>query len=228
MYPRGMQTSIQEAVAAPSSDNQSGWKSALNRWTPAVITVGLVLGVGRSLLEPFHSGLPWMTYEEDDFFYYLKIAQNVAHGAGSTFNGIVPTNGYHPLWMIVLTVFSFFTSKPRLILAFLSACSFISTVATYLLSRKLIRFSGGGKIIASALAAYVALYALHIFTGGMEVILTVPLVLAVLLLAQKTEWWQRGLWQSACLGLLVSAMILSRLDSMLMAGLIFIALLANP
>lgn len=62
----------------------------------------------------------------------------------------------------------------------------------------------------------------------MEVILTVPLALAVLLLAQKTDWWQRGLWHSACLGLLVSAMILSRLDTLLMAGLIFIALLLNP
>jgi hypothetical protein len=34
----------------------------------------------------------------DDAFYYLKIAQNVARGRGSTFDGSVPTNGYHPLW----------------------------------------------------------------------------------------------------------------------------------
>jgi hypothetical protein len=224
-----MQRSAEEGVLVENyRDNNSGWLSALNRWTPTVITVGLILGVGRSLIEPLHSGLPWMTYEEDDFFYYLKIAQNLAHGAGSTFNGVVPTNGYHPLWLMVLTVFSFFTSKPRAILAFLSVCSLISTLATYFLSRTLIRLSGGGRIIASALAAYVALYALHIFTGGMEVILTVPLGLAVLVVAQKTEWWQRGLWQSACLGLLVSAMVLSRLDSILLAVLIFAALLLNP
>jgi hypothetical protein len=224
-----MQRSAEEAVPVETPrDNQSGWLSALNRWTPTIITIGLALGVGRSLLEPLHSGLPWMTYEEDDFFYYLKIAQNLAHGAGSTFNGVVPTNGYHPLWMMVVTVFSFFTSKPRAILIFLSACSFISTVATYFLSRTLIRLSGGGRIIANALAAYVALYSLHIFTGGMEVILTVPLAFAVLVVAQKTAWWQRGLWQSACLGLLVSAMVLSRLDSILMATLIFVALLLNP
>jgi hypothetical protein len=224
-----MQRSAEVAVPVETPrDNQPGWLSALNRWTPTIITIGLVLGVGRSLLEPLHSGKPWMTYEEDDFFYYLKIAQNLAHGAGSTFNGVVPTNGYHPLWMMVLTVFSFLTSKPRAILFFLSACSLISTVATYLLSRILIRRSGGNAIIASALAAYVALYSLHIFTGGMEVILTVPLAFAVLLVAQRTEWWQRGMWQSSCLGLLVSAMVLSRLDSILMAALIFVALLLNP
>lgn len=40
----------------------------------------------------------------DDFFYYLKIAENIVNGNGSTFNGIVDTNGYHPLWLIVLTI----------------------------------------------------------------------------------------------------------------------------
>ncbi|MGZ4726103.1 MAG: hypothetical protein ACXWB2_00140, partial [Acidimicrobiales bacterium] len=38
----------------------------------------------------------------DDAFYYFGIARNVAHGHGSTFDGIDPTNGYHPLWMLVL------------------------------------------------------------------------------------------------------------------------------
>src|SRR5215471_8678314 len=131
-----MQRSVEEAVPVETPrENQSGWQSALTRWTPTIITVGLILGVGRSLLEPLYSGLPWMTYEEDDFFYYLKIAQNLARGAGSTFNGVVATNGYHPLWMMVLTVFSFFTSKPKAILVFLSLCSFVSTLATYFLSR---------------------------------------------------------------------------------------------
>ena len=40
----------------------------------------------------------------DDFFYYIKIAKNIVLGAGSTFNGIVHTNGYHPLWLIILTI----------------------------------------------------------------------------------------------------------------------------
>ncbi|MDZ7734115.1 MAG: hypothetical protein U5R31_14500 [Acidimicrobiia bacterium] len=35
----------------------------------------------------------------DDAYYYFGIARNVAEGAGSTFDGINPTNGYHPLWL---------------------------------------------------------------------------------------------------------------------------------
>lgn len=38
----------------------------------------------------------------DDAFYYFKIAQNIAAGRGSTFDGLHPTNGYHPLWMGLL------------------------------------------------------------------------------------------------------------------------------
>ena len=35
----------------------------------------------------------------DDAFYYFTIARNLVRGLGSTFDGLNPTNGYHPLWM---------------------------------------------------------------------------------------------------------------------------------
>jgi hypothetical protein len=41
---------------------------------------------------------------QDDAFFYLAIARNFASGKGSSFDGIHPTNGYHPLWMFVLSV----------------------------------------------------------------------------------------------------------------------------
>ena len=40
---------------------------------------------------------------KDDAFYYFQIAHHMAEGRFSTFDGIVRTNGYHPLWMFVLT-----------------------------------------------------------------------------------------------------------------------------
>ena len=40
----------------------------------------------------------------DDAFYYLKPARDFSAGLGSTFDTINPTNGYHPLWMLVLSV----------------------------------------------------------------------------------------------------------------------------
>lgn len=41
----------------------------------------------------------------DDAWYYFGIARNVAEGNGSTFDGINATNGYHPLWLLLCSVF---------------------------------------------------------------------------------------------------------------------------
>jgi hypothetical protein len=38
----------------------------------------------------------------DDSFYYLTVAHNIVLGHGSSFDGINLTNGYHPLWMLLL------------------------------------------------------------------------------------------------------------------------------
>lgn len=42
-------------------------------------------------------------YATDDAYFFLKIADNLASGRGSTFDGLHATNGYHPLWLLVLT-----------------------------------------------------------------------------------------------------------------------------
>jgi hypothetical protein len=39
----------------------------------------------------------------DDAFYYLQIARNIAHLGRSTADGLSNTNGYHPLWMLLVT-----------------------------------------------------------------------------------------------------------------------------
>ncbi|MDO9545440.1 MAG: hypothetical protein Q7J07_01660 [Pelolinea sp.] len=40
-------------------------------------------------------------YITDDAFYYFKTAQNIIEGNGISFDGIDPTNGFHPFWMIL-------------------------------------------------------------------------------------------------------------------------------
>ena len=52
----------------------------------------------------------------DDSYFYFQVAWNFARGMGSTFNNIVPTNGYHPLWMLICAaVFKVVPSKPQAI-----------------------------------------------------------------------------------------------------------------
>ena len=39
---------------------------------------------------------------QDDGYYYTVIARHIARSGVSTFDGSSLTNGYHPLWMLVL------------------------------------------------------------------------------------------------------------------------------
>ncbi len=41
----------------------------------------------------------------DDGYYYLQIAWHMSQGHGATFDGINPTNGFHPLWQSLLIPF---------------------------------------------------------------------------------------------------------------------------
>src|SRR5512137_2142588 len=45
--------------------------------------------------------LPNRWFIRDDAYYYYKVAQNISEGHGSTFDGLHPTNGYHPLWLLI-------------------------------------------------------------------------------------------------------------------------------
>lgn len=47
----------------------------------------------------------------DDAFIYFVIARNVAAGLGATFDGLRPTNGFHPLWtLFIAPIFGLFPS----------------------------------------------------------------------------------------------------------------------
>jgi hypothetical protein len=40
------------------------------------------------------------TLTPDDAYYYFGVARNVGAGLGSSFDGLTPTNGYQPLWLL--------------------------------------------------------------------------------------------------------------------------------
>ena len=177
---------------------------------------------------PLFSSKPWMIFEEDDFFYYLKIAINFAAGHGSTFNGIVPTNGYHPLWLLLLTAAARVSSSPRFLEGFLSTAIFLSTMATFLLARRIFAHAIQQPLLITALAVSLAVYSAHLFTRGMEVLLTVPLALALILAYQAPKLWQRSLPTAFAFGLLASTLILSRLDTVILVAFLALVTVAHP
>src|SRR3970282_2903801 len=57
--------------------------------------------------------LDW--YSSDDGFLYFQVARNLAAGHGFTFDGINPTNGFHPLLLFILTpIFALCRTDPLL------------------------------------------------------------------------------------------------------------------
>ncbi len=55
---------------------------------------------------------------KDDAFYYFQIARNLAEGKFSTFDGgITRTNGYHPLWLFLITPFYWVFDKEAALFA---------------------------------------------------------------------------------------------------------------
>ena len=71
---------------------------------PATLAVDRTLGAFASLLVVLYGSVLILKPDNlfaDDSYFYLQVAWNFARGMGSTFNQVMPTNGYHPLWMLV-------------------------------------------------------------------------------------------------------------------------------
>lgn len=68
---------------------------------PLVAAVALVLAVSIWLAQvPLRS---FVTFFPDDAFFYIKTAAFTSQGLGTTFDGINVSNGYHPLYLGLLT-----------------------------------------------------------------------------------------------------------------------------
>ena len=196
--------------------------------------IGLVLTLSTAwaVTMPQREHANWMYFEQDDFFYYLKVAQNLAMGHGSTFNGLVITNGYHPLWMLTLAAVIHLSRSVRFIPAFLAFSIWVATVVTFRLTHMLLKRGGIESLAASALSAYVAVYAEHVFCYGMEVTFAIPLMLALLLLVEDYTWWSaeglNGLHRGLAIGLVAAALVLSRIDTIIFVGLVGLGVWLHP
>ncbi len=80
----------------------------------------------------------------------------------------------------------------------------------------------------NALAVFIAAFSMPMFFTGMEVILTIPLVLLFLVLFRRADLQRHGAQHAFGMGVLASAMILSRLDSILLVALLGLCAVLHP
>ncbi len=166
-------------------------------------------------------------YLTDDAFYYFKTAQNIAEGNGITFDGVAPTNGFHPLWMIIcIPVFILARYDLFLPLRVLAAIQiFLNAASGYLLY--LIFSEKISKTTAWAAAIFWMFFPpIHELTTklGLETGLNAFFLIAFIYFLSKLSWgkgsenyYQKIFW----VGLCGAGVLLSRLDNiflLIMAG----------
>lgn len=202
---------------------EKGWRVYAIRWAPWLVALQVFFAVCAALV----SKHVWIEYLTDDYFYYLKVAQNLAAGHGSTFNGIVPTNGYHPLWLLLLTAFNYFTQNGPANMAFIGVLCLAATVACFVWTRSIFLLSGvDNELVATCLAIWTAVYCCRRFYVGMEITLTVPLVFLLILLVLRGRILESA--KSAFYtGLVCSLLILSRLDAGFLVALLGVSILLS-
>ena len=117
----------------------------------------------------------------DDAYYYFTIASNISSGLGPTFDGLAATNGYHPLWLMLLVpVYSLFPESLWMpVRISLSICTILDLVSGYIIYRMLerrgIRIGG---IIASGLWL-LGPFTFFLGLRGMEASLSTAIVLGI-------------------------------------------------
>jgi 4-amino-4-deoxy-L-arabinose transferase-like glycosyltransferase len=167
----------------------------------------------------------------DDAFYYFKIARNIATGHNVTFDGETLTNGFHPLWMAILTPIYLLGGdrdlSVHLGLTIASLLAAGTVFLVYAIARTLT-----DNLWASLAAATV--YALHPYLivealNGMETALTVFMVALTtwlfLRIAVRSE--RTSLAGYAGLGASAGLMVLARTDTVFILPPVLLFLLAR-
>ncbi|HWB33886.1 MAG TPA: hypothetical protein VG753_01000 [Candidatus Paceibacterota bacterium] len=192
--------------------------SLLKRYSPLVpvllaALVQLYL-IGKPLSFLITNVLP------DDAFYYFKIAQNIAFGLHSTFDGVHLTDGYHPLWMAVLVgIYKVWGNAgagnmaPIHITLLLSvALNLLTGIAVW---RILTRFSSNAWLVAAGVAVWsLNPFMIYETLNGLETSLSLTLFSFFFLLALRYAEGRppRGVLAALVVGIVGGLMILSRLD----------------
>jgi hypothetical protein len=200
-------------------------KKLLKRISPFEIALVItILGIHLYAAMSDAYNFPNYWFKRDDAFYYYKVAQNISEGNGSTFDGINPTNGYHPLWMLVnIPIFAlarFDLILPlRVLLMVLAGLHSATAILIY-------------RIIKTHLSQAVAIFAavfwsfhshIHVvaYTYGLETgIAAFAIVLLIYNLSAFEKEWKKGpvpLRRILSLALLAAMVMFSRLDLVFLA-----------
>ena len=174
----------------------------------------------------FHISVAWQEmgtlarngFLYDDSFYAFKIARNIAAGNGATFDGIHPTTGFQPLYVMLL-VPAYALAGDDLaapIYVALSLLAAFTALTAYVLYRICRRYVGWGASLAAALIWAFSPIVTKQTANGLET------ALASFMIAASVFYYLDRIRSRenpptrcfAMLGILLGITVLSRIDGM--------------
>jgi Dolichyl-phosphate-mannose-protein mannosyltransferase len=147
----------------------------------------------------------------DDASYFMTTARNIAAGRGMTFDGIHPTNGFHPLWLLLLAALFLLHGTPELMLRLVLLLQGLLLAAAFLLLyRAHARMFSARTALVSAIL-FIFLVALQCL-NGMESALFTLLLMALYSYGLRLSQRPFSLKQALLFGVMLGFVVLSRLD----------------
>ncbi|MFC1668264.1 hypothetical protein ACFL1T_02620 [Chlamydiota bacterium] len=176
-----------------------------------IILVFLLFRLSLILLLPAEK---LVTLTQDDAFYYMNVALNIAQGNGVTFDGINQTNGFHPLWQITLIPLYLIIPIDRLLaLRFVLIIQLAVYSTTFLLLLVLIAKRYSVYSIFPTIITFLFSSYINSLIGGLEAPLQLLILTVTIIFLIKYWFNETTIRKDILLGLLIGLLILSRLDS---------------
>lgn len=167
---------------------------------------------------------PIYGFAQDDFYYYLKAAQNVAAGRGSTFDGTTLTNGYHPLYFLLWTAAFHFIHSIRAVFGLLWVLDMVAMASIFMATRSIFRRITPNAFLWNTFAIIVLAPCVATISLQMETTLALPFGFAFLAVAfVPPELFTPG--RCAVLGLLGGLTMVARLDAGILVFTFLLSLL---
>jgi hypothetical protein len=151
------------------------------RWDRLVIIAAVVVAaaLGVSILAAPVGRL--VVIVPDDAFYYLQIARNLVATGRSTADGVSVTNGYHPLWLAIVTsLAAIIPDREWLLRAAVGMSVLLHFVASWLVGARVTQMVGRAWGRAAALCWLLNRVAFVIALQAMESTLYIVMLLVAL------------------------------------------------